>query len=140
MLLEAAAAAGSCVLAPSLTELKHTIGWFLFLFFIIYFLNYRLLLELFWQQRGNGYMIPKGSVQINYPLNATISQVKEGLSPQEPHRAHVSVTQPWAPSGRQVSALCLLKSLALTCPKAGESCGIARPCLASLVPYSLVWG
>lgn len=25
-------------------------------------------------------------------------------------------------------------------PKPGESCGIARPCLASLVHYSLVWG
>lgn len=78
MLLEAAAAAGSCVLAPSLTELKHTTGcFFFFLFFIIYFLNYRLLLEVFWQQRGNGYMTTKGSVQINYPLNTTVSKVKE---------------------------------------------------------------
>lgn len=37
MLLEATAAAGSCVLASSLTELKHTMGWDFFPFFYLVF-------------------------------------------------------------------------------------------------------
>lgn len=110
MLLEAVAAAGSCVLALSLTELKHTMGWDFFFPVVIYFLKYQLLLERFWQQSGNSYVTPKGSLWINYPLNTIICQMKEGLNPRVPHRAHVSVTQPWAQRGRQVSALCLLKS------------------------------
>lgn len=62
---------------PNRAEAHNGLVFFFCLFFIIYFLNYRLLLEVFWQQRGNGYMTTEGSVQINYPLNTTIFKVKE---------------------------------------------------------------
>ena len=131
MLLEATAAAGSCVLASSLMELKHTMGWDFFFPFFLSFLNISSLLEGFWQQRGSSYVSQNSShcLHINSSLNPTIYKCntdERGVeTPKAPHRAYGSLA-----TAKEPRLSRLLTRERCTWPRPlrnpGRSCGIAR--------------